>query len=1324
MAELRISDLVDPKAIEDIQKLNSEMSGLRDSFLQVTKDLGKGLKLQVEGIEDLDRLSKVVQEAARKTTENVDKTNQALGKQKEVFDIASKKMEEHASAAERDTAMVDRNTTEAMKSAKTLGELSLKYEEVRTSVEKKIGSHAKNLKAYTEEQTKITLIKQEQADWNKKLKEGKVLTDQYNSVMTKLNSDLREHQAESKRLNLVMNAQEKEMNATIGTYEKLSQQLELMKKALKAMSDEEKNTAGGLKLAEAVDELDLALKKSARSMGENQRNVGDYKIAGESMKKELRSMTEELANLILEFRNLSDEEKKGAKGRELSEKIKGLTRDAAELKDAIGDAGESIKGAASDTAGFDALTGALKMLTDGFTIAEGGAHLLGLSEKDLVEVQTKLQAAFTVSNALQDVQQALQKQSALMLGVTRVQTLAAAAAIRVKNAAEGEGVVVTKLAIVAQRTLNAVAKMNPYVLLATAILTVVGAIALFTKGSKKMTEEEKEAAKAAAEEKKRLDDLKDVQKQLNDAREAGVKSAANEISKLTVLYKAATNVNKPMRERMDAVKELKKQYPEYLGKLSDEVILAGKAADAYAALKNNIIESAIARAKEERIAEIAKEYEKVTEEINQKTKSLEMSSKVQGYEVHDDNVVGGTSYHSNEKHISEQQEALSVLQKQANEYMHTMEQIASTIDVSKIIKSDKSTSTSTASSSEARETQKTQEEVSEIVLNARKSTLQQQIQMESEHSETVLSLKRQLAEIDEELSIRSAKKSYATQLVEMKKSLDAQKISKEEYTKSVEALDEQYRTAVQNAEFNLQKSITEAQEETNEARITKIEERYSVEQSIRDTNYTKEIADEEKHYAELLSHAEESHQSREKVEEEHNLKMLEIHQKYERDTAKDAVDTLKEQMEVAGLTEEQRESLEQQLAKATADYEKMMADQSIEYMEAVTDAHQKQIEKRMKAVQFWGDFTKDMLNELTNLAGALYDSQISEIEKEEDALDEKKEKDIERIEELEESKVITTEEAEARKRAAEESSERKHEELEKKKAAIEYKQAILEKANKVAQIGISTALGIMQALAMFPPNIPLSITVGAIGAVQLAAALAQPIKAYAKGTPHEGHHGGLAVVGDGGKPELVTFKGKSWITPDKPTVVNLPKGAHVYPDARALSVEKFTETLSNIGMSRFASAISRSVEREESSKEKMKNLSNAISEKKVESEGITKEQVMEFVQRLSETDLTDLTRNLQLSNLPEEEMDTILRMFTMGEMDNLSKLSSVARELIFNTLSEKPMAGANTPIVNVNTSNPEEVKESKKTNALLKGLMKQNARIAYLQRFHERMKGL
>jgi hypothetical protein len=115
---------------------------------------------------------------------------------------------------------------------------------------------------------------------------------------------------------------------------------------------------------------------------------------------------------------------------------------------------------------------------------------------------------------------------------------------------------------------------------------------------------------------------------------------------------------------------------------------------------------------------------------------------------------------------------------------------------------------------------------------------------------------------------------------------------------------------------------------------------------------------------------------------------------------------------------------------------------------------------------------------------------------------------------------------------------------------------VLEKANKIAQIGINTAMGITSALAMFPPNIPLSITVGAIGAIQLATALAQPIKAYAKGTPEGGHDGGLALVGDGGKNEIVTYNGKAWKTSDKPQLVDLPKGAEVFPDVRNFELKQ------------------------------------------------------------------------------------------------------------------------------------------------------------------------
>lgn len=92
------------------------------------------------------------------------------------------------------------------------------------------------------------------------------------------------------------------------------------------------------------------------------------------------------------------------------------------------------------------------------------------------------------------------------------------------------------------------------------------------------------------------------------------------------------------------------------------------------------------------------------------------------------------------------------------------------------------------------------------------------------------------------------------------------------------------------------------------------------------------------------------------------------------------------------------------------------------------------------------------------------------------------------------------------------------------------------------------ALAIMNALQMkpFPVGIAMAAIAGAMGAVQIATILATPIPKYAKGTDR--HKGGPAIVGDGGVPELVIFGGKSWITPDKPTLVDMPAGAMVVPN--------------------------------------------------------------------------------------------------------------------------------------------------------------------------------
>ena len=189
-----------------------------------------------------------------------------------------------------------------------------------------------------------------------------------------------------------------------------------------------------------------------------------------------------------------------------------------------------------------------------------------------------------------------------------------------------------------------------------------------------------------------------------------------------------------------------------------------------------------------------------------------------------------------------------------------------------------------------------------------------------------------------------------------------------------------------------------------------------------------------------------------------------------------------------------------------------------------------------------------LFNGITSLMTAAFDSRIEQIEEEQEKNEEAGEEEIERIEKLAEDGAISTEEAEARKRAAEDRTAQRDKELEKQKAELEQKQAKWQKANSIVQTTIATSLAIMQAFAQAGPiaGAVLAAVIGAMGAAQIAIIAAQPIPKYAKGT--DNHPGGLAIVGDGGRQEVIETDNGAYITPSVPTLVDIPKRAKVIPN--------------------------------------------------------------------------------------------------------------------------------------------------------------------------------
>lgn len=272
----------------------------------------------------------------------------------------------------------------------------------------------------------------------------------------------------------------------------------------------------------------------------------------ENMRMQLRMLTNEIASATIKYREMTDAERNSASGMELKAKLEALVKKAGDLRDAMDDVNRQIRGTASDTKNFDAIAQGLNVVASTAGAATSVFQMFGASQQELIDIQTKLQATLAISNALSVIQNNLQKESALMIGIRTIQENAASTAIAIRTAAEGKGVIVTKLATVAQAAFNLVANANPYVLLATAVLTVVGALVAFTKGTNEATAAEKRQREEGERLRKQQEEMSSALGKAAGNVEAKYRSLQHEWNRL----KSESEKNKWIQENADKFHEL------------------------------------------------------------------------------------------------------------------------------------------------------------------------------------------------------------------------------------------------------------------------------------------------------------------------------------------------------------------------------------------------------------------------------------------------------------------------------------------------------------------------------------------------------------------------------------------------------------------------------------------------------------------------------------------------------------------------------------------------------------------------------------------------
>lgn len=113
--------------------------------------------------------------------------------------------------------------------------------------------------------------------------------------------------------------------------------------------------------------------------------------------------------------------------------------------------------------------------------------------------------------------------------------------------------------------------------------------------------------------------VEDLEKAMDGFRE----SAAKEIVQFKELTSVAANANIPMVQRKQAVDQLQKEYPAYLGNMSQEDILTGKIGKAYEEIAKALKAKIALQAMEEKVIPIIKDQLKVQEDLLNAQKAVQ-----------------------------------------------------------------------------------------------------------------------------------------------------------------------------------------------------------------------------------------------------------------------------------------------------------------------------------------------------------------------------------------------------------------------------------------------------------------------------------------------------------------------------------------------------------------------------------------------------------------------------------------------------------------------------------------------------------------------------
>ena len=284
--------------VQKLRKLKNEIENVKKALMginiKVDIDIAKGLQSQLTSLlGQYDTLVDKIAAAEGKIMLSASRINKATEKIVKAQEVVSKPT---ADPAQNGDAARQTNTAET----ESVRAQAKAYDDLRTEINGILGTREENVKRMIDEMNAIRLINAEIKKINKSQGDYSSLSSAQQKRLEQLNNSLLTHKTALSEVRQALNNNAKLDNAAATSMNGLSQSLSRMRIAYRELTEEERNSPFGKELLTSINQADAKIKELDATIGNHQRNVGDYAKQWNGLQYQMQIVARELPNFAID----------------------------------------------------------------------------------------------------------------------------------------------------------------------------------------------------------------------------------------------------------------------------------------------------------------------------------------------------------------------------------------------------------------------------------------------------------------------------------------------------------------------------------------------------------------------------------------------------------------------------------------------------------------------------------------------------------------------------------------------------------------------------------------------------------------------------------------------------------------------------------------------------------------------------------------------------------------------------------------------------------------------------------------------------------------